>query len=150
MNWIFFIFLPAVACKIQVPKKNKRTGLFIREYRVSNYSIQHAIDKITHFWCSSHILSLWQYWSRGYQGPLKKSCAQLCKKSPGKKNRFIKRPYKLQLSILYIKKQGYRVWHYQLWSFKTRDTKFERFLHKNQHTKRKLLNFENWTNGEPQ
>ena len=24
------------------------------------------------------------------------------------------------------------------------------FLHKNQHTRRKLLNFENWTNGEPQ
>ena len=30
------------------------------------------------------------------------------------------------------------------------DTKIERFLHKNQHTQRKLLNFENWTNGEPQ
>ena len=35
-------------------------------------------------------------------------------------------------------------------SIKTRDTKLERFLHKNQHTQRKLLNFENWTNGEPQ
>ena len=23
-------------------------------------------------------------------------------------------------------------------------------LHKNQHTQRKLLNFDNWTNGEPQ
>ena len=34
--------------------------------------------------------------------------------------------------------------------FKTRDTKLERFLHKNQHTQRKLLNFENWTNGVPQ
>ena len=42
------------------------------------------------------------------------------------------------------------LWHYRLWSFKTRDTKLERFLHKNQHTQRKLLNFENWTNGEPQ
>jgi hypothetical protein len=41
------------------------------------------------------------------------------------------------------------IWHYWLWSFKTRDTKLERFLHKNQHTQRKLLNFENWTNGEP-
>jgi hypothetical protein len=40
------------------------------------------------------------------------------------------------------------LWHYRLWSFKTRDTKLERFLHKNQHTQRKLLNFENWTNGE--
>ena len=42
------------------------------------------------------------------------------------------------------------VWHYRLWSFKTRDTKQERFLNKNQLTQRKLLNFENWTNGEPQ
>ena len=30
------------------------------------------------------------------------------------------------------------------------NTKLERFLHKNQHTQRKLLNFENWTNGVPQ
>ena len=28
------------------------------------------------------------------------------------------------------------------------DTKLERFLPKNQHTQRKLLNFENWRNGE--
>ena len=28
--------------------------------------------------------------------------------------------------------------------------KLERFLPKNQHTQRKLLTFENWTNGEPQ
>ena len=28
--------------------------------------------------------------------------------------------------------------------------KLERFLPKNQHTERKFLNFENWTNGEPQ
>ena len=27
-------------------------------------------------------------------------------------------------------------------------TKLERFLPKNQHTQRKLLNFENWVNGE--
>ena len=27
-------------------------------------------------------------------------------------------------------------------------TKLERFLSKNQHTQRKLLNFENWVNGE--
>jgi hypothetical protein len=32
----------------------------------------------------------------------------------------------------------------------SRDTKLERFLHKNQHTQRKLLNFENWSNGETQ
>ena len=42
------------------------------------------------------------------------------------------------------------LWHYRLWSFKTKDTKLERFLHKNLRTQRKLLNFENWTNGEPQ
>ena len=29
-------------------------------------------------------------------------------------------------------------------------TKLERFLPKNQHTQRKFLNFENWTNSEPQ
>ena len=42
-----------------------------------------------------------------------------------------------------------RLWQYGLWSFQTGYTKLERFLHKNQHTQRKLLNFENWTNGEP-
>ena len=41
------------------------------------------------------------------------------------------------------------LWHYELWSFKIRDAKLERFLHKNQLTQRKLLNFQNWTNGEP-
>ena len=39
----------------------------------------------------------------------------------------------------------YVLWHYWLWSFNTRDTKLEIFFHKNQHTQRKLLNFENWT-----
>merc|ERR1712086_351841 len=42
------------------------------------------------------------------------------------------------------------IWHYRLWSFQGRGTKLERFLHKNQHAQRKLLNFENWTSGEPQ
>ena len=37
----------------------------------------------------------------------------------------------------------------QVSSFQAEGTK-ERFLHKNQHTQRKLLNFENWTNGERQ
>ena len=40
------------------------------------------------------------------------------------------------------------VWQYGLWSFQTGDTKLERFLPKNQHTRRKLLNFEFWINGE--
>ena len=35
-------------------------------------------------------------------------------------------------------------------SFQAGGTKSERFLHKNQHTQRKLLNFENWTSGGPQ
>ena len=41
-----------------------------------------------------------------------------------------------------------RVWQYGLWSFQTGGTKLERFLPKNQHTQRKLLNFEFWINGE--
>ena len=32
--------------------------------------------------------------------------------------------------------------------FQTGYIKLERFLHKNQHTQRKLMNFENWVNGE--
>ena len=40
------------------------------------------------------------------------------------------------------------VWQYGLWSFQTGGTKLERFLPKNQYTQRKLLNFENWVNGE--
>ena len=37
---------------------------------------------------------------------------------------------------------------YGLWSFQTGGTKLERFLPKNEHTKKELLNFENWVNGE--
>ena len=40
------------------------------------------------------------------------------------------------------------VWQYGLWSFQTAGTKLKRFLTKNQHTQRKLLNFEIWVNGE--
>ena len=40
------------------------------------------------------------------------------------------------------------LWQYGLWSFQTGDTKLERLLPKNQHTQRKLLNFEFWFNGE--
>ena len=41
------------------------------------------------------------------------------------------------------------LWQYELWSFQTWGTyKIERFLPKNQHTQRKLLNFGNWVNGE--
>ena len=40
------------------------------------------------------------------------------------------------------------LWQYGQWSFQTGGTKLERFLPKNQHTQRKLLNFEDWINGE--
>ena len=40
------------------------------------------------------------------------------------------------------------LWHYGLWSFQAGGTKLERFLPKNQHTQMKLLNFEDWVNGE--
>ena len=40
------------------------------------------------------------------------------------------------------------LWQYGLWSFQAGGTKLERFLHKNQHTQWKLLNFEFWINGE--
>ena len=39
------------------------------------------------------------------------------------------------------------LWQYGLWSFQTGGTKLERLLPKNQHTQRKLLNFENWICG---
>ena len=41
-----------------------------------------------------------------------------------------------------------RLWQFGLWSFQTGGTILERFLPKNQHTQRKLLNFENWVNVE--
>ena len=41
-----------------------------------------------------------------------------------------------------------KVWQYGLWSFQTGGTKSEKILPKNQHTQRKLLNFENRVNGE--
>ena len=40
------------------------------------------------------------------------------------------------------------LWQYGLWSFQTEDKKLERFLPKNQHAQRILLNFEFWINGE--
>ena len=39
------------------------------------------------------------------------------------------------------------LWQYGLLSFQTRGTKSKSFLPKNQHTQRKLLNFENWISG---
>ena len=40
------------------------------------------------------------------------------------------------------------LWQSGLWNFQTGDTKLERFSPKNQHTRRKLLNFVNWINGQ--
>jgi hypothetical protein len=40
------------------------------------------------------------------------------------------------------------LWHYGLWHFQTGGIKSERFLPKNQHTQRKLSDFEFWINGE--
>ena len=50
-------------------------------------------------------------------------------------------------SLTRISTHDSTVWQYGLWSFQTGGTKLERFLHKNQHTQRKLLNFENWISG---
>ena len=57
--------------------------------------------------------------------------------------------YELAFKSLYSKVlRYYAVWQYWFWSFQTGGTKLERFLPKNQHTQRKLLNLENWVNGE--
>ena len=54
----------------------------------------------------------------------------------------------LDLILCLTSKQVWVLWQYGLWSFQMGGTKLERFLPKNQHTQRKLLNFENWVNGE--
>ena len=43
---------------------------------------------------------------------------------------------------LYFHSEVSKLWQYWLWSFQAGCTKLERFLHKNQRTQRKLLNFE--------
>ena len=40
------------------------------------------------------------------------------------------------------------IWQYQLLTFQGRDTKLEKFLAKNQHTQKNLLNFENLNSGQ--
>ena len=40
------------------------------------------------------------------------------------------------------------IWQNGLWSFQAGGTKLKRILPKNQRTQKKLLNFENWVNGE--
>ena len=48
----------------------------------------------------------------------------------------------------YVVSQKWGVWQYGLWSFQSflGGKKLERCLPKNQRTKRKLLNYENWVN----
>ena len=36
--------------------------------------------------------------------------------------------------VFYVLPVDHYIWHYRLWSFKSRDTELERFLPKNQHT----------------
>ena len=52
--------------------------------------------------------------------------------------------YACQQNVKKLRHQICKLWQYGLWSFQTGVTKLERFLPKNQHTQRKLLNFENW------
>ena len=56
--------------------------------------------------------------------------------------------YACQQNVKKLRHQICKLWQYGLWSFQTGVTKLERFLAKNQHTQRKLLNFEFWINGE--
>ena len=51
-------------------------------------------------------------------------------------------------NLSYMNNMALQLWQYGLWSFQMGGTRLERFLHKNQHTQRKLLNFEFWINGE--
>ena len=48
--------------------------------------------------------------------------------------------------LLYIGCCQPKLWQYGLWSFQTGGRKLERFLPKNHHTQRILLNFENLVN----
>ena len=61
---------------------------------------------------------------------------------------FANSPFYLEDGLPYCEEGKSTVWQYGLWSFQTGGTKLERFLPKNQHTQRKLLNFENWVNVE--
>ena len=49
-------------------------------------------------------------------------------------------------NVIWVRKTS--VWQYSLWSFSEGGTKLERFLHKNQHTQMKVLNFEFWIDGK--
>ena len=59
-------------------------------------------------------------------------------------------PGQLSYSFEHLHMEKPKVWQYGLWSFQTGGTKSERFLPRNQHTQRKLSNFENWVMGRCQ
>ena len=58
----------------------------------------------------------------------------------------------MQNAVRYVHKGneiwGQPLWQYGLLSFQAGGTKLERFLPKNQNFQRKILNLENWVNGE--
>jgi hypothetical protein len=70
--------------------------------------------------------------------------------SPNHNNVFVNSVEKYSAIIkgLHQVLETWPLWQYGVWSFQTGGTKFESFLPKNQHTQRKLLNFENWVNEE--
>ena len=52
------------------------------------------------------------------------------------------------INFSFLSRQGRRIMAVRVVEFSNGGTKLERFLPMNQHTQRKLLNFENWINGE--
>ena len=57
-------------------------------------------------------------------------------------------PLLMYWQIYYLAYIYWKLWQYWLWSFQAGGTKLKKKLHKNQHTQRKLLNFEFWINGD--
>jgi len=60
---------------------------------------------------------------------------------------FLYRDFQVAQKAIFSSEPWSTVWQYGLSSFQGGDTKLEIFLPKNQHTQRKLLNFENWCSG---
>ena len=52
--------------------------------------------------------------------------------------------------LLHIMNESHGRMAIRVVEFSSGGIKLERFLPKNQNTQRKFMNFENWTNGEPQ
>ena len=99
-------------------------------------------------WCSSWC-SWWSWWSGSSPKSLALGRARLPPTNGNTLARF--RPSRICSSDRYSScwaSWDLRLWQYGLWSFQKGGTKLERFFQKNQHTQRKLLNFEFWINGE--